>query len=630
MADLRQVRDRAWSLFLEPSPPQRAAFREAAPELAAAGEEPIENFSVFNKRHLDRALRITAEMMRLANASPDEKGLDDVLDFYEQMRERENPDLVDYALMVFITHHPRGRALVHAIPPITLRNPEFVAPSTAPAGRSLPGPELLEVLAEAESEPGLAAVDSVFVGGALPSDELEWYREDPFANEHHTHWHVVYPTRGIPDPADPSGPPKAQDRQGEIFFYMHQQMIARYDAERVALGLPRVSPLADYRAPVSVGYDPGPYMRSQGFGPRPPGARMVSIQGTSLSDQEGFRDELRRAVDGLAFGALNPRVPIDQVTLLGASLESCLAGIDAVRPGAGDTYGDLHNSGHGMLAEASQGAPGVMTTTEVAIRDPVFYQWHKHVDDFYAAWQEKKGARDLSDRPLARLRKRVDPATGDASSPDILLAFEDALPAEAAQDLQAWARGAFGGDHWDEDPAGPLTDTLETAMLQRRLTLADRVTAVPLEHLTHRPFVWIFRIENQVDREVRVTARVFLVPRSQAADRRAWIEMDKFVHQLGPLEKSVVARRGSPHEKLSSSATRSGSAPTATTLRIASSTTAWAIASGSWSPSHGSTPMPIAMPWVSRGSASTTPSPGPSVPAPRSGRTTVPPPISWS
>ena len=73
---------------------------------------------------------------------------------------------------------------------------------------------------------------------------------------------------------------------------------------------------------------------------------------------------------------------------------------------------------------------------------------------------------------------------------------------------------------------------------------------------------------------------------------------------------SVAGRRGSPHEKLSRSATWSGSAPTATTLRMASSTTAWAIASGSCSPYHGLTPMPTAMPWVSRGSASTTPSPG--------------------
>ncbi len=73
---------------------------------------------------------------------------------------------------------------------------------------------------------------------------------------------------------------------------------------------------------------------------------------------------------------------------------------------------------------------------------------------------------------------------------------------------------------------------------------------------------------------------------------------------------SVDGRRGSPHEKLSSSATVSGSAPTATTLRIASSTTACAMRSGSCRPYHGLTPMPMARPCVSAGSASTTPSAG--------------------
>lgn len=36
---------------------------------------------------------------------------------------------------VFITHHPRGRTLTHAIPPITLRNPELVEPSIVPPMR---------------------------------------------------------------------------------------------------------------------------------------------------------------------------------------------------------------------------------------------------------------------------------------------------------------------------------------------------------------------------------------------------------------------------------------------------------------------------------------------------------------
>jgi hypothetical protein len=274
---------------------------------------------------------------------------------------------------------------------------------------------------------------------------------------------------------------------------------------------------------------------------------MVDLPGYRVSDHESRRERLTQANRDRFFNA-NPRVPIDKVDLLGATVESNGTGVGSVAGDTvGDFYGDLHNSGHGMLAGASTGGPGVMTTTELAIRDPVFYEWHKHVDDFYAAWQEKGGAQSFSDRPLVRLRKNFDPAEDRASSPDILLAFEDRLPPEAAQDLQAWARGAFGGSHWDEDfgETDTTTAAFETVMLQRRLTLADRVTSVPLEHLTHRPFVWIFRIENQVDRRIQVTVRVFLVPLSQAEDRRSWIEMDKFVQALEPLEKAVVARRGS-------------------------------------------------------------------------------------
>jgi tyrosinase len=415
-----------------------------------------------------------------------------------------------------------------------LRNPELVAPSTA-------APEA--AFAEAGTL-GAEAVESEIVGGAIPSDNLEWYREDPYANEHHTHWHVVYPTVGVPDPNDPDGV-RFKDRQGEIFFYMHQQMLARYDAERVALLLERVRPLADYRADVTTGYDPGPYLRLQGFPPRPQGLRMVDLNGYTVADHETRRERLNQAVAALRFAQANPAVDIDKVTLLGATVESNGDGIGATAGEAvGDFYGDLHNLGHILLASASTGGRGVMRTPQVAIRDPVFWEWHKHIDNFYAAWQEKKGKQELTDRPMVRLRKQLDPAAGRASSPDIILAFEDQLPAAAAGDgLQAWAREMFGGDHWDEDPGG--TDTLESFMLQRQLTLADRVTTVPLEHLAHRPFVYVFRIENQVDREIQVTARVFLVPRDLATDRRAWIEMDKFVHRLGPLEKSVVARRGS-------------------------------------------------------------------------------------
>lgn len=53
---------------------------------------------------------------------------------------------------------------------------------------------------------------------------LAYFREDVGVNLHHWHWHLVYPFSA-------RGPSAraivAKDRRGELFFYMHQQIIAR-------------------------------------------------------------------------------------------------------------------------------------------------------------------------------------------------------------------------------------------------------------------------------------------------------------------------------------------------------------------------------------------------------------------
>src|SRR5215204_932538 len=395
MPDLAPVRARVWSLFLSPSPPQRRRFTAAA----AAGrvESPVRIFSTFNDAHVEHALQIAAEFFRIADAALPEDALTAVLDRFEALRDTENPDLLDYALMVFITHHPRGAALTHAIPPLTLRNPELVAPSRA-GNEEVSVRKSLSFARWAGMAGTASAVATPFAGGATPSDGLEWYREDPFANEHHSHWHVVYPTRGIPNPANPSQP-IFKDRQGEIFFYMHQQMLARYDADRLALGLPRVVPLANYRTPVAVGYNPGQILLEQGFGARAAGVPMADIPGDPttqpptppylVSEHETRRNNLRTAIAARAYTIVNPPLPMTDVSRVGATVEANGAGIGAVAGAAARThYGSLHNNGHGTLSVASTDGPGVMTTTATAIRDPVFYEWHKHVDDFYAAFQD--------------------------------------------------------------------------------------------------------------------------------------------------------------------------------------------------------------------------------------------------
>lgn len=523
MARLDGVRQRAWELFLRPSPPARAAFRTELSRLPAGEPAPVAEFSVFNSEHLRRAMGVAAELMRLAESEPDEQGLAAALDRYEALAGRENPDLLDYALMVFITHHRRGRALTHVIPPVTLRNPELVAPSR---------------VSPAETVPGLRT-GGIASGGALPApDGLEWYREDPFANEHHTHWHVVYPFAGVPDPADP-GRPRFKDRQGELFLYMHEQMLARYDAERRALGMARIAPRADYEAEMAVGYDPGPLLDEQGFPARPPGVRMVDLRDQNgqvvytAQDHQKRRERIDEAIRQRSYTELDPPIPMTDVSLLGSTIEADGAGVHGPND-ALSAYGDLHNIGHGMIAGASTGGEGVMRSPAVAIRDPVFWEWHKHIDDFYAAWQHGAGARPLEPLPV-RVRDS-----------DVFLAFADRLPSGSEPELAAWAQETFGGEHWDEAAPAPdvTTDVLETAMLGRSLTLADRATVVPLQHLTHRPFAYVLRLENTGDEPLPVTVRIFLVPGQDAEDRRSWIELDKFVHRLDQRERGVVVRFG--------------------------------------------------------------------------------------
>src|SRR5829696_6618581 len=237
---------------------------------AAAMRETSElKFTSFLPELLKKALQISAQFMALANSeSEEQQGLEKVLQEADRLAVEENLELVKYAFMVFITHSRRGSRL--PIPPLEERSPEkFLANRriTTAAG----------------------------VTEAIGEEQLDWYREDVLANAHHEHWHIVYPTGGIPDD---SGVLKLKDRQGELFFYMHEQMLARYDTERLAVGLPRVKPLADYREAIPEGYDHG---TPDVYSPRPPGLQMADIERDGISypvhEQELRRDRLLNAID---------------------------------------------------------------------------------------------------------------------------------------------------------------------------------------------------------------------------------------------------------------------------------------------------------------------------------------------
>lgn len=498
----------------------------------------VRRFSPFDSAQLRHASELANHFMALAHTTQEEEGLQAVLDEADRAMTTQDSELVKYALMLFITHSPQGMQL--KIKALEKRAPVLVLPSKS-------------VVEEAKG-PQIAGATPA----SSPEVALDWFREDPKANEHHEHWHLVYPGGGIQDPN--TGVQRTKDRQGELFLYMHEQMLARYDAERLAVGLAPVTPL-DYNERFADGYDPDPNLEvdaSQGsafpFSRRLPGERLSDLPDTPLAVLKQWGDRLLQAAQSGTFQDGTPVTP----DLLGATLESTIGSVDQ------NTYGDHHNSGHIFIAYINnprnannpRDVPGVMSQTRTAIRDPLFFRWHKHVDDISFQWQEQQSANDFSDAPNVQIRKGLNGAVPANQSPDILLCFKDVIKANVADDSdaswQAFGEQQFGGANWNTDVTANVLTTreLQTTMRQRQLVFTednDRKENIP--YLAPREFFYFLRVENLANQSKDVTVRIFLAPTGAAGiaevseDRRKWIEMDKFRHTLQAAEKAVIFRR---------------------------------------------------------------------------------------
>ena len=583
---------------------------------AAAAPKP---FSPFDVEQAPAASALALGLAIVAAAAPTrEQGLADALAHADRAAEVEDPELVNHALSLFVTHSEDGRRLLK--PRSVTAAPRRFAPSSG----------------------GLEAVAEVVPGGSTGDERrLDFWREDPLANEHHEHWHEVYPWSGLfpadwlawasdadrdgvaellegldPAPdwravvanASPTQIRSAflsrasnliqsnpqgwndyldglsvraygtlrhlNDRQGELFFYMHEQMLARYEAERLAHGLRKLDPLDDFAAAIPEGYDPGPALSTfDGFRARTPGK--------TIADEDRLRlDQWGNAIDaaigdGNFHGNGAGEVPITR-TNIGENVEGAEPRLRPLFPAA--EYPGTHNPGHVFISDLSEPNAdgqrvGVMLLPRTAIRDPVFWRWHKYIDDLNFAWQETRDdqtrAEFQSDAPPVELRASLGGAAAAAwSSPDLILCRTADLPGHDADDFlsvggQQLGERAFGGDAWERDfsageaqlPDGTTFSTtaeLKTALAQRELVIEPPEgmnvppQTVQIEYLTHDPFCLFLRAESQADDDVDVTVRIFIAPDEEPDEprdaRRAWIELDKFIHTIPARERVVIFR----------------------------------------------------------------------------------------
>jgi hypothetical protein len=524
------LRERAEAFLKRPSNDLPVAAPAAPGGLEALGTGEPRAFSVFFPGHAEHALELASRFMEIANATPGDQGLEAVIEQAERAAEHEDDDMVKYALMVFITHHPEGRRL--PIPPLAERAPDIVLPSNKMVRQGL--------------EP---------LGALGDEARLDYYREDTAVNDHHNRWHVVYPGGGHPNPANPSGPRITKNRQGELFWYMHQQMLARYDTERKALGLPRTKELKVYTDPIPEGY----VANLPGFSDRAPNAVMQNISlGPGVTYKVSDHDDRRkRLLDAATSGEIRKGTGTTPVTveLLSSTAESNVGSADGSQWGNPlSFYGSHHNLGHGLIASlrdpAGPAGPGVMSRTSTAVRDPVFFRWHRHVDETIYLWQETKlQPNDLgAGAPPVRIRKSAGGAAGGRQSPDILVCMQKEIAGANAPgfDGQQFADETFGGDaNWDRPLAdfGVGAGVLQTMMRKEPVALPGGGTGSK-PYLDHEEFYYFLRFENPTDQPQKVTARLFLVAAEFADERRLWIEMDKFAHTLAANQKAVIFRPG--------------------------------------------------------------------------------------
>jgi hypothetical protein len=334
--------------------------------------------------------------------------------------------------------------------------------------------------------------------------------------------------------------------------------------------------LDDYHEQVADGYNPDPHLvegrTPQGqpfpYSSRPAGTQFADLGQSghpvfTVADLKRCGDNLRQAAQS---GTFQNGTPVT-ADLLGATIEATIDSVSA--PGDGNVppltsfYGNHHNIGHVFLANANNpkdfpnDVPGVMNTPVTAIRDPIFFRWHKHIDDISFLWQERQPPHNFSDAPPVLIRKGLGGGTPQHRSPDILLCFKDVIlplvPDDSDASWQAFGQRTFGGANWNTDfSSGKMTTgELQTTMRQRQLVITEANNQTEtISYLYPREFFYFLRVENQFHQDKDVTVRIFLAPTGShsgiaevSEDRRMWIELDKFRYKLPASAKTVIFRR---------------------------------------------------------------------------------------
>ncbi|CAD7091974.1 unnamed protein product [Hermetia illucens] len=468
-----------------------------------------EQFSLFVPRHRRIAGRLIDIFMGV-------RSIDDLQSVALYARDRVNAYLFNYALSVALLHRPDTKGL--SLPSFVETFPDKYVDSKVFSQIR----EEASIVQEQSRMPIVIPRD--YTASDLDEEHRLWYfREDMGINLHHWHWHLVYPFEAA------SREIVNKDRRGELFYYMHQQVIARYNLERFSNNLARVKRFNNLREPIPEGYFPkmDSLVASRAWPPRFANTAIKDLDREldqiklDVADLERWRDRFYEAVQqGFVVDESGNRIALDEtrgIDILGNMMESSI-----ISPNR-QLYGDLHNMGHVFISYAHDPdhrhleSFGVMGDSATAMRDPVFYKWHAYIDDIF---QEHKES--LTPYTLPQLNYRGVTVSGITVTPETGRA-----------------------------------DTFQTFWQQSDIDLSRGMDFVPrgnvfarFTHLQHSPFTYTININNEGGAARFGTVRIFLGPKFDERgtemlfrdQRLLMIELDKFVVSLRPGQNTVRRR----------------------------------------------------------------------------------------
>nr|XP_022907905.1 phenoloxidase 2 [Onthophagus taurus] len=463
------------------------------------------NFSLFIPKHR----RIAG---RLINIFLGMKTIDDLQSMAVYARDRVNPYLFNYCLSVAILHRPDTQDL--DLPAFVQSFPD----------KFLDGQVFQQAREEVSIVPDAARMPIEIPRDYTASDleeehRLAYFREDLGINLHHWHWHLVYPFEGAMEVVN-------KDRRGELFYYMHQQVIARFNLERFSNNMGRVTRWNEWKEPIKEAYFPklDSLVASRAWPAR--------VENQSIKDLNREQDQIQQDVDDLyrwrdrifeaihsgrvqrEDGSTQMLTETEGIDILGNMVESSILSPNRT------LYGDLHNMGHVFISYAHDPdhrhleSFGVMGDSSTAMRDPIFYRWHAYIDDIF---QEHKST--LPRYTTQQLDYPGVTVTGVAVNP------------------QGGTANNFS-TFWQQSDV----DFSRGMDFQPRGSVFARFT-----HLQHQPFTYNITVNNSSGANRMGTCRIFLGPKFDERknpwlfrdQRLMFIELDRFVVTLQQGENTI-------------------------------------------------------------------------------------------